>query len=885
MLVTVLGLLAVLLIPSPAPAAGMRGLWPLRRHDAQNTARCDVPGAFRAAPVEVWRYGSNRRAYGFVRPVKLGGKRAYLRQAGGGLDLVRPSGELVWAHYTAGIGTVVDVLSFPRDRGQGVLATAGNGGYTLLDLATGRTLWTWTPPPGALQGGYRFWKQASGGRLVAFPQNTTLGFCFQFDALRAAPRLLWRQDYHGKYWANFGPYCVIADMDNDRRPDVLLAGKPTYMAVIDMDTGAVKFDLQYPIDGESGAGRPYGLLQAVDVDGDGFRDAAMISCQVEEYAAVLHNEGGKRFRLAWDHFVEHDLPDDVYEVRPQVTSFADLAGNGHRALVLGLFNLGGDQRWHTVVIDPLVGLKRPLADLPDRYFWGCYDLTGDGRPEIVTSSERARRYGRVATIQVVDGRTYRDLASVDGVSLTLAAQPLPISMGYFAGRANPVYAGSPGGARGLLLTRTGGKAEELFRLVDGKARFDPLGITPLAREVLFSGESAVVREPRAAIAGRQEAPTTGAYGPIVCAAGGRRELVLSRTDLSLIGGVPDLARSGRFRSSWTARGSLPAAWMGPGGRRLVCAVDWQDPIAYVYEPGSTGRPAPIARIDLPAPPLRRPDMLLPFGRETMRLFVGLQTGVHTLASAVYDALGARVWYDAKEGPYPRGPAIFAGPDGRTTLVMDNHGKVMLYDERGGKRVVAHGWYDDVPGRGNGAKYALPIVGPFGPGGATRIVMSPGLERLEVLDADGARVAMSAYGSIYEREFCASSVGQIRGTGVWDVGMASHDGVFYSADAATARTRWSLDLGVRSEAPTHIVTLDVDGDGRDDYLVGLPNGDLVALTERAGKGVVLWRTRLDAGIRDVIAADLDGDGKAEIIVDTDDYVVRVMKPAGTRGARG
>ena len=40
------------------------------------------------------------------------------------------------------------------------------------------------------------------------------------------------------------------------------------------------------------------------MDGDGLRDVAVVSCQVEEYAAILHNEGGKGFRLLWSQFVE-----------------------------------------------------------------------------------------------------------------------------------------------------------------------------------------------------------------------------------------------------------------------------------------------------------------------------------------------------------------------------------------------------------------------------------------------------------------------------------------------------------------------------------------------------------------------------------------------------
>ena len=211
--------------------------------------------------------------------------------------------------------------------------------------------------------------------------------------------------------------------------------------------------------------------------------------------------------------------------------------------------------------------------------------------------------------------------------------------------------------------------------------------------------------------------------------------------------------------------------------------------------------------------------------------------------------------------------------------MDNHGKDMLYDESGAKRTVAHGWFDDIPGRGNGTKYALPIVGPFGPGGKTRMILSPGLEQLEVLDAAGERVAMSPLGGIYERDSCSAAVGRLRGPlAAWDVGTIGHNGVFHCTDAVTAQDRWTMDLGAKSASAYHIVAAPIAGNGRDDFLVALPNGDLAALAERNGKGVLLWRKSFDAGLLDVIVADVDGDGQPEIIIAADDFTVRILRPA-------
>src|SRR5262249_52679008 len=156
------------------------------------------------------------------------------------------------------------------------------------------TIWSWTAPAGSRLGNPKVWNRKEGARVVVFPQGTLEGFCFELPTPDVrTPRLLWQQTYPDRYWANFGPAVVLADMTNRGRPDILLAGKPAYMAVIDIDTGEIRFDLKYSVPGEEHAGRPYGLLQAVDLDGDGFRDAVMVSCQVEEYVAVLHNQQGR----------------------------------------------------------------------------------------------------------------------------------------------------------------------------------------------------------------------------------------------------------------------------------------------------------------------------------------------------------------------------------------------------------------------------------------------------------------------------------------------------------------------------------------------------------------------------------------------------------------
>src|SRR5579884_797270 len=685
-----------------------RGLWLLPRKDAQNTARADVPGKMKTAPKEVWAYGGVADSYAFASPVQVGGKAAFFVQVRSGLKLVRADGVKVWNRPVLGVSAVVALLDFGGKPKAAALATIGKDGFALFDVATGKTLWNWSLPLNTYLGAYKLLREKAGARLFVFPQDSLSGVCFTFHANESKPRLLWENTYPNTYWQNFGPAFALADMDNDGRLDIVVAGKPGYMGVIDADTGKLKFDLHYGIPGEASLGRPYGLLQVGDMDGDGYNDVVMVSCQVEEYIAVIHNERGKGLKLAWSQFVEHDFPHDFRELRPNVTSLADLHGDGKKSLVLGLYNMDGDNRWHTLVFDGMKGFHARLADLPDRFFWGCYDLNGDGRPEIITSEEKARRIAGVTTVQAVDSRTFQDIATLEKTSLPTANLPLPDDTTFFSARFTPLYLTEPDGAKGLLVRRSATGPEELWRLVNGKAAFTPLPMTPLSRVALYSDGSGKIGRRDLTIKGEHEVKTPAASGPLVTIANGKRELIVSLSDGTILGGVPDLSRRGRFKTSWKVPGTAPAVWIGPNGARVVCAISPTGDRIFLYQPTSVRQSAaPPVTITPPWPVYnyawtRTARTLLPFGQEQMRLFVSLQRGRHALTGVLYDASGKELWRDPLDGPYPRTAAI-ADLRGQETIISDDHGKQIFYDESGKGRLIAEGWTNVVPGRADGSK--------------------------------------------------------------------------------------------------------------------------------------------------------------------------------------
>ena len=66
-----------------------------------------------------------------------------------------------------------------------------------------------------------------------------------------------------------------------------------------------------------------------------------------------------------------------------------------------------------------------------------------------------------------------------------------------------------------------------------------------------------------------------------------------------------------------------------------------------------------------------------------------------------------------------------------------------------------------------------------------------------------------------------------------------------------------------------IAADVDGDGRLELLFGGDDGNLHALAERDGKPRLLWSVKFGSRVGEPILADIDCDGQPEILVTAED----------------
>jgi outer membrane protein assembly factor BamB len=108
---------------------------------------------------------------------------------------------------------------------------------------------------------------------------------------------------------------------------------------------------------------------------------------------------------------------------------------------------------------------------------------------------------------------------------------------------------------------------------------------------------------------------------------------------------------------------------------------------------------------------------------------------------------------------------------------------------------------------------------------------------------------------------------LSGDGRLSIGVCHSNGIFECCDAATGSELWSLDLG---STTSDIVSGDIDGDGKEEFITGTTDGHLIAIgLDASGQGVIRWSLELGFALGSPVVADADGDGKAEILVVTGD----------------
>ncbi|MFH1743582.1 MAG: VCBS repeat-containing protein, partial [bacterium] len=118
-------------------------------------------------------------------------------------------------------------------------------------------------------------------------------------------------------------------------------------------------------------------------------------------------------------------------------------------------------------------------------------------------------------------------------------------------------------------------------------------------------------------------------------------------------------------------------------------------------------------------------------------------------------------------------------------------------------------------------------------------------------------------------------------GSWLLGVGRQNGNFGCINVDDGSTRWEEDI---QASCAETCALDVDGDGRYEFVLATSHGELIALGDDNGQPREVWRAHLPAGTGlssypaarfATIAADVNADGKSEIIVPLYDGYVYIL----------
>ncbi len=108
-----------------------------------------------------------------------------------------------------------------------------------------------------------------------------------------------------------------------------------------------------------------------------------------------------------------------------------------------------------------------------------------------------------------------------------------------------------------------------------------------------------------------------------------------------------------------------------------------------------------------------------------------------------------------------------------------------------------------------------------------------------------------------------------------MGFGRQNGHFACLNVSDGSQRWDWDV---QASCSDVVTCDVDGDGKDEFIFGTSHGAIYAVGDDDGKPRIVWKIDTAAVEGTPILADVLGSGRPQIIVPSVDGQIRIYGEA-------
>lgn len=890
--------------------------WPTYRRDPALTALSPLKGGFARPPSAAWsldlggpQVASERIVVADVTGdgtdgfLALGDDRVVCRDA---------TGRLLWKLEGYPSPAVVEIRDFAGDGSRGILLTTTLAGRVETFMVAGRTgkavsLWR---DENNFGGHLRIGKLLPGvpGAQVASTSSGTAppepwgGFVrlVSFAGGLDRPRFHIRRFVEGGLYA---PLILFADLDADGAAEMVVISHEEIWT-FDPATGAQKFNARY-----GPSIRTYVSTIAVVklAPGDTHPSLVMINPMIPGLRAV-RLDGKSRAETLWKVVVGplEDQYQPAVKIAPGGADVAyDLNGDGRYHLAASVFNERGDGKQHLLLFDARTGSR--LWEGPDARILSVDDLDGDGKPEAVLQEGPTLRIARWT------GSGFTDLWRKEGV--TPLVLPLP--------REGDLTRTAGGNA--LVCREKPGSPDFLLRFPEGvrSCRLTPAGVesTPSqppdaprstlnAPRVTWDGKAVVTtRDGREIYRYVPPAPQTYlAPPPLAADLGGRRQILVRNAAGKYVLCSPDGKQMrvlidrpyDRFLVHVDPAAAGPAICDvdGDGESEVVAAVTGSDGTPFCAILDAAG--AVKRRLELaPGATIlnRGPTGSLGPGRGRwilLRMAFGtdIKPGRGPLVAAYDGKTGEQLWVRDHYSFYGKNPVTFAAHVPTAVLDYDGDGAddwlvcsenfYGVIDVKNNRDLVEPVTLSDtVPG--HWTAYTYPSVGDLQGKGRRVLFHHQSYSLVLVTDLQGK--PLWHYGLTRDTGGAWGLLADVDGDGKQEVLNVQPDGVIrcFAPEPAGAlcprcppgstlsdvnhagRPRWELDM----KGPiSRLIGADLDGDGRYEVLFGDRLG-LHALGERAGKPHRLWSVPFDRRVGEPILADIDQDGRAEILVPVED----------------
>jgi outer membrane protein assembly factor BamB len=900
--------------PQPVPG----GDWPSYRHDPALSAVSPLKGGLAHPPRIAWSVdlgGPNVPAETALgRDVTGDGRDEILILGDDAVECRDARGRRLWRLEGYPGPAVVDVRDYAGDGSRGILLATARGGRVesfMVDGRSGRSTSLWVDENN-FGGHTRFGKLLAGvpgaqvactasGQTPPAPHGGSIRLV-SFEAGLDRPRFRVRRTLSGDLYS---PLMFFDDLDADGAAEMVVISHEALWS-FDTEGGRLEFTARYAPMIRTYAASVASVKLAPT---DPHPALVMINPHIPGLRAV-RQDGQTRAETLWTVVVGGK--EDQYQsaVRigpggPDVVS--DLDGDGRYEVLASITNEHGDRSTHLVVYDAATG--RRLAEAGEERVLAVDDLDGDGRPEVVLRSGSRLRLARW------DGRGLVEFWRGDGVEPLVRPLPAEGNLARTSGGNSTVWRESPGTDLFLLRFRDGVGA---CRLVGtGVVRVKPVAVHEAlgnagdsrAERVTCDGTAAVTRVgPSEVHRFRPPAPQTYlAPPPLVADLGGSRRVLVRDAAGKFLLVSPGGERTRvliesafeQFQTHVDQAGSGPtvADMDGDGENEVVVTLASPDGRPCCAFLDATGRVKRRLNLEPGTTLLNRgPTGRLGPGRGrwvVLRMFDA--DGIRRPLVVAFDGkTGEKLWVRDHYARYGPNPVVFAahlptavhdldgdGADDWLVCSENFYGIVSVKDNRDlvGPVVLS----DALPG--HWTAYSYPSLGRIRPADGPGVLHNNAYALGLVTDLRGK--PLWHHGMTRDTAGTWGILADVDGDGASEFVHAHPDGVVRCFDVGTPRPRcatcppgtpgasdpgpgagpcrWSIDL---RRPVSRMAAADLDADGRQELVLGGSDGKLYALAERSGAARVLWTVALGRRVGEPVLADLDGDDRAEILVGTE-----------------